>query len=209
MGGCGCKPFLQIGSKSVIERTVGTLLSSPYIEHLVVLSRADDVDRFGKLGFDKRRVSIVPGGATRQQSVKAGLDYLALTFPALKDSYILVHDAARCLTSPSLVSRMIEGAFQYKAVTAAIPLADSLKRVDDRLVVEESLKREHLVAVQTPQVFAYRLLQAAHDQAKAEATDDASLVEAIHPVQVILGEARNFKLTTPEDLEMARRLVED
>ena len=125
----------------------------------------------------------------------------------MQPEIVAVHDAARCLVSSELVSRSIDGAIANRAVTAAVPLVDSLKRVDDSGKVVASVPREHLWLVQTLQVFSFELLVRAHTEGGAEATDDASLVERFHPVMIVEGERRNLKITTPEDLLLARCLV--
>lgn len=202
------KALLRLGGRTVIERTVSTILASSYVEHLTVLARTEDLPAFNALGLNGRRVSVIAGGATRQLSVRCGLEFLRAKFPDIEQAYVLVHDAARCLVSLALVNRTIESCFEQKAVSAGLPLVDSLKRTDSALRVVNSMDRQNLMAVQTPQVFTYQLLYAAHRRTEADATDDASLVEAIHPVQIVLGEKTNLKLTTPEDLEIARKLVE-
>ncbi|GAB3452892.1 hypothetical protein GCM10027519_05210 [Kineococcus endophyticus] len=150
-------------------------------------------------------VLVVPGGAERQDSVRAGLRAL----PADVD-VVLVHDAARCLTPPdvftSVVAAVRAGA---TGVVPVVPVSDTVKRVADRTVLE-TLDRSELVAVQTPQGFAADVLRAVHEAAVpgAAATDDAGMLEALgHPVRTVPGDERAFKVTRPLDLLLAQALL--
>lgn len=145
-------------------------------------------------------VAWVEGGEERQHSVARGLAAL----PADCD-LVAVHDSARALVSEAVVARTIEAARQHGAAIAAVPLADTLKRVDDG-VIHGTPARAGLWCAQTPQVFRRDWLAAAHAAATSAATDDAALVEALgHPVRVAAGDALNFKVTTPGDLALAER----
>ncbi len=207
--GLGCsKALLKVGSASIIERTVTTLLRLPEINHVFILIRMEDTEAFQSQALDWKKVSLVEGGNTRQESVRNGLEYIKNTVKDYHSSYVLVHDAARCLVSNDLVRKSIEGAFCHKAITTAVPVVDSIKQVHkDISLVEASLERERLVAVQTPQVFQFDLLWRAHAEGPSGATDDSSLVELIHPVHVVLGEKTNIKVTTPDDLKVAEILI--
>jgi 2-C-methyl-D-erythritol 4-phosphate cytidylyltransferase len=149
-------------------------------------------------------VRVTTGGATRSDSVRAGLACV----PADAD-VVVVHDAARPLASPTLFARVIaavrDGA---DAAVPALPIADTVKRVSDGVVVE-TVSRDDLVAVQTPQAFRRDALERAHAGAAID-TDDAALVERDGgKVVVVDGDPRNFKVTLPEDLALARVLLED
>ena len=144
----------------------------------------------------------VPGGSTRSASVRAGLDAVA---PSA--AVVVVHDAARPLAPPPLFDAVI-GAVRAGADAAVpgLPISDTVKRVDQEHVVE-TISRDALVMVQTPQAFRADALRAAHD-ADGDATDDAALVEAVGgEVVVVPGDARNLKITTPEDLVIAAALL--
>jgi 2-C-methyl-D-erythritol 4-phosphate cytidylyltransferase len=213
MRGAGSKLLLPLGGAAMIQRTTTALLSSRHVTQAIVLAPEAQLAEFQRLFGPKgeepgRRVHVIPGGGTRQQSVFRGLQCCAKLIDPAKPAYIAVHDGARCLAGTELIDRVIEAAFQYGAVTAAVPLADSLKRVDAEGRVLHSIDRAQVWAVQTPQVFKYELLLAAHEHAAPDATDDASLVEAMHPVYVVEGSSLNFKVTGPQDYEMAKRLIE-
>jgi 2-C-methyl-D-erythritol 4-phosphate cytidylyltransferase len=147
---------------------------------------------------------VVEGGPTRSDSVRQGLAQV----PTEAD-VILVHDAARPLASPEIFSAVID-AVAVDGADAAIPglpVSDTIKQVDARANVVDTLDRTSLVAVQTPQAFRADLLRHAH-YGGSSATDDAALVEQLGAtVRVVPGETRNFKITTPDDLHRAERLM--
>lgn len=138
------------------------------------------------------------GGRERQDSVARGLRALPAGF-----DLVAVHDAARALVTPELVARVVADAVAHGAAIAAVPLADTLKRVSLGRV-EDTVPRAALWCAQTPQAFRREWLEAAHGQARSAATDDAALVEALgHPVHVTEGDALNLKITTARDLALA------
>ena len=147
----------------------------------------------------------VPGGATRSASVRAGLD--ALDAAGVDVDVVLVHDAARPLASPGLFDAVIAAVRAgADAVVPGVAVADTLKRVDGERVVE-TVDRDALVAVQTPQGFRRSALRAAHG-AGGDATDDAALVEAAGGTVIwVPGEPTNFKVTEPADLERATAVL--
>jgi 2-C-methyl-D-erythritol 4-phosphate cytidylyltransferase len=190
----GPKQFAQLGGTRVVDRSV------------VIAARACDgvVLVLGDPGtWDGPTVhAVVAGGATRAESVRAGL----AAIPADAE-VVVVHDAARPLASEDLYAAVI-GAVRAGADGAlpGLPIADTLKRVDGDVIVG-TIDREGLVAAQTPQAFAAAVLRAAHT-AGNDATDDAALVEASGgKVVVVPGDARNLKLTGPRDLAVAEALL--
>lgn len=143
-------------------------------------------------------VAWVEGGEERQHSVARGLAAL----PADCD-LVAVHDCARALVSEAVVARAVAAAREHGAAIAAVPLADTLKRVEGD-VIRDTPSRAGLWCAQTPQVFRRDWLEAAHAAAGGTATDDAALIEALgHAVHVAEGEALNFKVTTPADRTLA------
>lgn len=146
---------------------------------------------------------VVPGGSSRQESVRLGLE-------RVDADRVVVHDAARPLATPGLVSAVVAALGDADAAVAAVPLEDTLKQVRSGVVVR-TLDRAGLWRVQTPQAFATAALRTAHERAAAsgmQATDDAQLVElAGGRVVVVPGERDNLKLTYPEDLGLAEALL--
>ena len=151
---------------------------------------------------------IVPGGEERAESVRAGLEALAADPPEL----VAIHDAARPLVTRALIEQTFAAAHQAGAALAATPLTDTLKRAGEDLLVVDTPSRAGLWRAQTPQTFRYDLIRAAHRHAQEHglpATDDAMLVEALgHPVRLCPSSAYNVKITTPEDLAVAERLLD-
>lgn len=196
------KIFIPIEGKTVIERVVATLHSVVEIERTVLLVRNEDRHEVERLGILSDKVVLASGGETRQESVRKGLE--SIREYVAGDSLVVVHDAARCMASAGLFRRCLKAAREHKAVSAAVRVTDSVKAVGPDGRVVESLDRSKLVYVQTPQVFTFDLLWKAHNGSLRNASDDASLVEAIHPVFIEDGERTNVKLTFPEDIEIAR-----
>jgi 2-C-methyl-D-erythritol 4-phosphate cytidylyltransferase len=189
------KQFARLGDSSVVDRSVGVARDS--CDGVVVVV-PPDVDWAPPPG-----ARVARGGVTRSDSVRAGLALV----PDDAD-IVIVHDAARPLASRSLfelVVRAVEAGAD--GAVPGLPVADTLKRVAAGKVVE-TVSREGLVGVQTPQAFRADALRAAHQRGGVD-TDDAALVEAGGGVVVVVdGERRNLKLTIPEDLELAQRFLD-
>jgi 2-C-methyl-D-erythritol 4-phosphate cytidylyltransferase len=189
------KQFARLGDASVLDRAAGVARES--CDGVVVVLPA------GREWTAPPGVHVAIGGATRSDSVRAGLACV----PDDVD-VVVVHDAARPLASRALFARVI-GAVRAGADAAVpgVPVADTVKRVRDDHVIE-TVPRDDLVAVQTPQAFRRSVLQAAHAHGGLD-TDDAALVEAAGgTVVVVEGEPRNLKLTRVDDLELAQALIE-
>jgi 2-C-methyl-D-erythritol 4-phosphate cytidylyltransferase len=154
----------------------------------------------------KKPTQIVSGGETRQDSVWQGL--LAIDDA---DSIVAIHDAVRPFIEPRQITACIAGAIETGASMLAIPVSDTLKRVDEDFFVKTTVSRDELWLAQTPQAFRYDIIVKGHASAKKEgfcATDDASLVERLGmKVKVIFGSRRNFKITDPDDLAMAEAIA--
>ena len=190
------KQFVRLGGASVLDRAVGVAQES--CDGVVVVLPAD-------AQWDPPAgVRTAVGGATRSDSVRAGLACVPESA-----GIVVVHDAARPLASRRLFATVI-GAVAEGGADAAVPaiaVADTVKRVRDGRVVE-TVSRDGLVSVQTPQAFRAAALRAAHASAGVD-TDDAALVEAAGgTVAVVEGERRNLKLTLVDDLELAQALIE-
>jgi 2-C-methyl-D-erythritol 4-phosphate cytidylyltransferase/2-C-methyl-D-erythritol 2,4-cyclodiphosphate synthase len=206
LGGDRPKQYLSVGGEPVVRTSLRLFCDHSGISHVQPVIHPDDADLFTAAahGFDLLPPTL--GGATRQESVYAGLRALAPHSPDI----ILVHDAARPSASPALVSRAISAARAHGAAVPGLPVADTIKTVDAAGRVMSTLDRAALRSVQTPQAFAYAPLLAAHEQALAKGrndfTDDAALAEwAGLAVSVFEGEAGNVKLTTTDDLARAQQ----
>lgn len=206
MGADRPKTFLELGGVSILERTVTTISASSLVTEIIVLTREEDLPKVQLLLRQYPKVSVIAGGATRQESVRKGLGFLKHRSSGSPD-IVLVHDAARCLVSLELIERCITEGVRTGAVTAGVPMVDSVKEVDREGRVVRTLDRATLWSVQTPQVFSYPILYKAHELSVPGATDDASLVEPFQLVTVVPGERSNLKITTPEDLVVAEALI--
>jgi len=175
------------------------------IDSIVLVAAPDAADRAEALVRDERIAkvcAIVPGGARRQDSVRAGLAALGAC------EWVVVHDGARPLVTPELIERGLEAARETGASCCALPASDTVKESDENGIALRTLDRSRIWLAQTPQVFRYDLLVDAHRRCEGDATDDASMVETLGvKVRLYEGSRRNLKVTTPEDLELARTLL--
>lgn len=187
----GPKQYASLGPLRVLDHAVEAARAAG--DGVVVVVPAADAAREGG----------VAGGATRSESVRAGLAEV----PG-DATIVCVHDAARPFATQALFTAVIDAVKAgADAAVPGVPLRDTVKRVDPRSVVVETVPRESLVAVQTPQAFRAAALREAH-RAEADGTDDASLVEAIGGrVVVVAGDPTNRKITDPDDLSWARQRV--
>src|SRR5665213_2977155 len=199
-GGDMPKQFRRIGGDVMLRRTLRTFADAAMIDLLQPVIGADDCELYREAAAGITTLPPVTGGATRQASVRAGLEALSAHAPDI----VLVHDAARPFASAALIARAAEAAKQSGAAIPALPVTDTVKSVDGNGQVERTLDRGALRLIQTPQAFAFKPLLAAHRRAathgRADFTDDAALAEwAGMPVTVFEGEPGNIKITTPED----------
>ena len=202
MGGAD-KLWADLGGAPLIARSLRTLAATRGVTRLVIVAPAE---RHAALLEIAAATSVdavcVEGGARRQDSVAAGIA------AAPDAAFYLVHDGARPLVSPEVVARVLAGARETGAAVPAVPVTDTIKRVDGGGRVEETVDRSSLRAVQTPQGFAGEVLRRAHAELHDEATDDASVVERLGlPVAVVEGDPANLKVTTPADLAVAGALL--
>jgi 2-C-methyl-D-erythritol 4-phosphate cytidylyltransferase / 2-C-methyl-D-erythritol 2,4-cyclodiphosphate synthase len=201
------KAFVGLDEHSVLRHALAGVFAAPSAQVVVVAPAGREGDAlteaYAAAGEARDLVSVVTGGSTRQESVAAGL---AAVWPDV--SHVLVHDAARALTPPDVFGRVIAALDEGSAaVIPVVPVIDTLKRVEGRTAVA-AVERSELAAAQTPQGFARVDLDAAYAVADAEFTDDAALMAAAgHPIVVVDGDARAFKITTPEDMARARALA--
>ncbi len=205
--GAGCnKVLLNIGGETVIRRAVKAFQG--HVSGAVLVSREADQEAIRQtLQGIEMPVRIVCGGDTRQASVWNGLCAL----PA-DCTHVLIHDGARCLVDADTIRRSMASAEACGTGVAAVPAVDTIKQVDAREDVLSTPDRSQLRIVQTPQAFRADLIRQAHLFAQAEGflgTDDASLVEHMgQSVRLTLGDRRNIKLTTPEDMKMAEAFLD-
>ena len=205
------KQHILLGNRPVLIHTLLALQSADAVDEILLIARPEDIDTFmvqaKEAGVSKLRTAVA-GGATRQQSVANGL-------AALPDEATLVgvHDGARPLIDPDTVAAVIEAAAQCGGAAVAVPVKDTLKRTDADGIIIDTPDRANLWRVQTPQVFDRAALCAARDAAMAagkDDTDDCQLMEAAgHKVKLVKGLDTNLKLTTPEDIALAKALMKE
>ncbi|QBJ97080.1 2-C-methyl-D-erythritol 4-phosphate cytidylyltransferase [Rhodococcus sp. ABRD24] len=195
------KAFVELGGRSMLRRAVDGLLESGAVDTVVVIVPEDLIDTARARLPDG--VVVVAGGEERADSVRAGLSVVDGA------EFVLVHDAARALTPPSLIARVVaELQAGRTAVIPVLPVSDTIKTVDVLGAVTGTPLRSELRAVQTPQGFTTELLRRAYRDVNGDATDDAGLVERLgERVRTIVGEPEAFKITTPWDLTLARVLL--
>ncbi|MDF2823668.1 MAG: 2-C-methyl-D-erythritol 4-phosphate cytidylyltransferase [Mycobacterium sp.] len=197
------KAFVHLGGLTLIERAIAGLRESGVVDAVVVAAPPARTDEAALiLGDPEFEVIVVGGGADRTESVRAALD------AAGDADFVLVHDAARPLTPPSLIVRVVQALHGgHTAVVPAVPLADTIKAVDANGVVLGTPERAGLRAVQTPQGFSTAVLKRAYGRTGIF-TDDASMVESIGgQVQTVAGDPLAFKITNPMDLVLAEALL--
>lgn len=206
LGGKAPKGFADLAGEPLVVRAVRAVDSCPDLEGFVLVVPAGREEQAAALvGRSPKAVAVVAGGETRQGSVGRGLQAL----PDGSDA-VASHDVARPFASAELYARVLAALERADGVVPVVPVVDTVKRVRDGGIVE-TLSREELALVQTPQAFWRPALEAAHRRAEEEAfvgSDDAVLLErAGFRVTAVPGDPRNLKITEPGDLERAAAML--
>lgn len=196
----GPKQYRELAGRSVLARAMQPFCNHPGIVAVQPVRNPDDSDIFEQAVAGLKFQPPVDGGATRQASVRAGLEALAANPPDV----VLIHDAARAFVTPAVISRAIDAALTSGAAIPVVPVTDTIKLVSESGSVEATPSRTHLRIAQTPQAFGFAAILDAHRRAAHEGrddfTDDSALAEwAGLTVATFEGDAANMKLTTPED----------
>jgi 2-C-methyl-D-erythritol 4-phosphate cytidylyltransferase len=207
------KQFQTLGEYPLYIWSVKTFAQHPMVAEVLVVASETMVSRVNaeiQKYVPGSGIRVTEGGATRQESVHKALLYLDKNVDQSPE-FVVIHDAARPFVSPSLITNVLRGAIEYGASTAVIPVSDTVKRVEGDFV-RDTLPREDLVLVQTPQSARFDWLLRAHAEAvdkQVAVTDDAAIIEfAQHPVSVVPGSAMNIKITLKEDFELARAIAQ-
>lgn len=206
------KQFKELGGVPILVRTLRKFGATPAVYEIIVALRKDEISPFRTQiekqypEILKKRLQLVEGGEHRQNSVANAMAKIAAD-PA---DLILVHDAVRPFVTPEIINEVITAAQKHGAAIAGWPAVDTIKQVDrtaEGALIKATIPRAGVVMAQTPQGFRYDILKKAFDDAAADGflgTDEASLIErAGLPVAVVMGSARNIKITTPADMELA------
>jgi 2-C-methyl-D-erythritol 4-phosphate cytidylyltransferase len=206
------KQFTDLAGTPILIHTLRKFAASAEVAEICIALRANEIDGF-RARLEKaareileKKVRLVEGGEHRQESVAHALAAIS----AAADDIVLVHDAVRPFVTTEIIHDVIQAARKYGAAIAGVPATDTIKEVQrtaEGAVITATIPRERIVLAQTPQGFRYDVLKKAFDEAMADGfvgTDEASLVERSgHEVAVVMGSARNIKITTPADLELA------
>ena len=204
-GGAVRKQFVALDGLPILSHTLRALAASKVLAAAIVVVPPGE-ESFGREALSLARIDleteVIPGGRERQDSVYNGL------LRANPDTdLVLIHDGVRPFVSPGVVLATIEAAKECGAAVAAVPVTDTIKRVDADGLVSDTPAREQLWAAQTPQVFRYSLLMQAHQSVRKRgilATDDAALLEHLGVrVKVVRGSYENLKITSEDDLPLA------
>ena len=209
MGGKTSKQLLEIDGIPVLARTLLAYEAASTVQEIVLVARKEDFDTFRRLAEQYKITKlkrITEGGATRQDSVRRGLSALSP-----KTRFVAIADGARCLITPEQIDRVSLAAYRTDAASAAVPATDTVKLTDGQGRTVDSPDRDRVWLAQTPQTFSLPLYRAAAYYAKENgiaATDDNSLVEAVgYPVTLVDCGKENIKITTPDDLYLARAIL--
>ena len=202
------KPLIALDGRPMIVHALEVFQKSPLVESVIVAT-AETLRREFDSVVKKYRLTkvtkIIAGGPTRCVSVRHGLDVLDQD-----TKLVVIHDGVRPLVSRKILEEAIALSYKEPAVIAAVPIKPTVKRIDlESMTVVETLARESIWEIQTPQVFHKDIILKAHAQAQGlTPTDDASLVERLGiKVKVLLGDYKNIKITTEEDLVMVQALL--
>lgn len=208
--GLSPKQYAPLAGRTVLAHAIAAFDACPAVSSITVVIHPNDRDLYEAAiqGRSARLTPPVLGGATRQDSVRLGLEALEPAAPG----FVLIHDAARPFVTPDIVARVLAALETHDGAIAAEPLADTLKRDAGGGLVGDTVPRAGLWKAQTPQGFRFAPILAAHVRAVADGlsdlTDDAAIAErAGLKVALVRGAARNFKITTPEDIAMAEDLL--
>jgi 2-C-methyl-D-erythritol 4-phosphate cytidylyltransferase/2-C-methyl-D-erythritol 2,4-cyclodiphosphate synthase len=198
------KQYLPLAGRPVLRHSLHAFLEHARVDEVRVVIHQDDLDRYAEATAGLEPGPPVLGGATRQESVRLGLEALAEDPPAR----VLIHDGVRPLIDHALIDRVVDALDRAEAVLPALPVTDTLKRAEGARV-HDTVDRTGLVRAQTPQGFAFHPILEAHRRFRGEAlTDDTALASAAGiEVRIVAGAEDNLKITMPDDLARAERIL--
>jgi len=201
------KVFMSLAEKPLLAWSVDVCQSCELVDQIVIVLNESKLDLGRRLVAERgwsKVVEVCPGGDRRQDSVRHGLNRLK------NCDWVVIHDGARPFLTLDLIRDGLEAAQSTGAAVVAVPVKDTVKLGGSDLMVRETLNRQELWAVQTPQVFRFDIIAKAHEQIKSDVTDDASMVERLgYKVKLYVGSYDNIKITTPEDLALAELIVRE
>ena len=207
IGASVAKQFLEIQGEPLLHHTLSVFDSCKLVDYVVLVMPLEDVNQVGKTWLSKYEIvrEVIVGGEQRQDSVYNGFNSLEE-----QTDIVVVHDGVRPFTTPQMITATIEEAEQHGAAITAIPVSDTIKQVVDGFV-KQTISRDGLWRVQTPQAFQYGLLQQAFKKAKENSyygTDEGALIEYLgERVKIVPGSELNIKITRKEDLTLGESLL--
>jgi len=199
------KMFAPIGGRPALARVLDTFQDCKKVDQIIVVMSSKNIEECRRMvaaeGWAKVK-DICLGGKRRQDSVAEGLKRVK------EAEWVIIHDGARPLVTIDLIERGLEAAKETGAAAAAVPVIDTIKFAKEDNIVRQTLPRQNLRAVQTPQVFRTDVIKNTYKYTPGEVTDDAALVEkAGYKVKLYMGSYVNIKITTPDDLAVAEALM--
>ena len=201
MGAGKNKVFLELFGKTILEHTVSVFEGCASVSEIIVVTKEIDDAKKVLSGYKKVKDE-VPGGSTRGESVKNGL-------LAASGVVACIHDGARALILPEDVERVVAAAKEFGAAALGVKCKDTLKQADEKGFISGTLDREYVYNIQTPQVFGMAAIREMYEECNEAFTDDCALAEKYgQPVKIVDGSYDNIKITTPDDLELAEKILE-
>jgi len=200
------KLFAPLSGKPLLAWSVDTYQRHNLIQKIVLVLNNKDLARGQKLKAERgwSKVILCPGGARRQDSVKKGLELVR------NCDWVMIHDGARPFVTLHLIEHGLKVVENTGAAVAAVPVKDTIKLVANGRLIGETLQRERLWAAQTPQIFSFDVINKAYQNLYIEVTDDAAAVERLgYKVKLYMGDYKNIKVTTAEDLALARIIARE
>ncbi len=201
MGAGKNKVFLELFGKTILEHTVSVFENCACISEIIVVT--NELEEAKKvLSAYKKVKNIVPGGNVRGESVKNGLY-------AASGDIACIHDGARALILPEDVEKVVLAAKEFGAAALGVKCKDTLKQADENGFISGTLDREYVYNIQTPQVFGMAAIKEMYEKCEESFTDDCALAEKYgQAVKIVDGSYDNIKITTPDDLELAAKILE-
>ncbi len=199
------KQLIEVNDIPVIAHTMMAFEKSKYIDEIIIVTREDDILIISDIAREfkiSKVTNIVTGGATRTDSVKKGLSVAI-------NKYVAIHDGARPCIKTEHIDKTVQKAMETGAAALGCPVTDTLKKVDENGIIIDTVSRENLWAIQTPQVFDKELILKAYREGNTQgATDDCMLLESIGvKVTIVEGDRSNIKVTVQEDVGLVSSIL--
>lgn len=218
MGADKNKQFLELNGVPVIARTLNAFQNFEETDKIIIIANSSEqlaVEELCKKYNITKFAGVAIGGDTRQDSVRNALNYLkqlqSSDAHSIEENIVLIHDGVRPFVSDEVIKRCVYGAIKFKACGAGVPVKDTIKKVDKNGIIINTPPRESLWAIQTPQAFLFSMILNYHNKAYASGlkfTDDTAVAEHYgEAVHMVMGDYKNIKITTPEDLSFGETLL--